>query len=223
MLRLEKLAAVRGERLLFAGLACAIEPGEAVHLVGANGSGKTTLLRILAGLMPPTAGRVLWRGKPLADDAGGYARDMAWLGYRNALKPELTAMQSLRDAALFEGRPATESALLSALDRVGMRNFADLPVAQLSQGQQRRVALARVAACQATLWLLDEPTTALDSIGVGIFHELCQQHLTQGGMLVFANHQALQLDTLPVKPLVMADFARATALQEHACSLSCAI
>lgn len=221
MLTVESLCGLRGGRLLFAGLDACVGPGEALHLVGANGSGKTTLLRMLAGLAPAAGGQVLWSGRPVARLGRQYWREIAWLGHRNGLKAERTALENLRDAALMQGRPADADSLRHALAQMGVAQLAELPVVQLSQGQQRRVALARIAASGARLWLLDEPTTALDSAGSALFDAMCDSHLRHGGMLVFANHHPLS--GLRVRELALADYMDTTYLENAACSLAYAI
>lgn len=221
MLTVESLCGLRGGRLLFAGLDACVGPGEALHLVGANGCGKTTLLRMLAGLAPAAGGQVLWRGSPVARLERQYWRETAWLGHRNGLKAERTALENLRDAALLQRRPADADSLRHALGLMGVAQVAEFPVAQLSQGQQRRVALARIAASGAKLWLLDEPTTALDSRGSALFDAMCDSHLRNGGMLVFANHHPLSV--LRVRELALADYMDTTYLKNAACSLAYAI
>lgn len=191
MLEAISLTATRGDRPIFIGLNLRVESGQAVHVTGPNGSGKSTLLRILAGLLHAESGQIRCNGRPLA--AGRALSDAAYLGHRNGLKAELGALENLSVIAALYGDRSDRAHLQQALAQVGLPEVAGTAVGLLSQGQQRRVALARVLAGAATLWLLDEPTTALDQASIKIFEAVCERHLQSGGMLVFANHTPLQL------------------------------
>ena len=178
------LACRRGHRLLFSGLTFAVRPGQIIWLRGANGSGKTSLLRMLAGLSAPEAGRVNLQGeRPL------------YLAHANALKGDLTVVESLAFLARLHGRKASNDALHSALRRLGVASRHDAPVRTLSQGQKRRVALARLCLePAASIWLLDEPFDALDAGGIETLNELLAEHAGRNGSAVLTSHQALQLD-----------------------------
>jgi heme exporter protein A len=188
-LKAEGLAAFRGERLVFRDLDFAIQPGGALVLAGPNGSGKSTLLRLLAGLVRPMAGRLLWNDADALSDLTGHASRVAYLGHQDAVKPGLTAAENLALPARLSG--GSVSAALAAL---GLEALADLPARMLSAGQKRRLALARLALTKAPLWLLDEPTLGLDSAAIDRFGALLAGHRTAGGIVIAATHVPLPLD-----------------------------
>ena len=188
MLTAEALAVFRGERLVFRNLSFRLPQGGALVLAGANGSGKSTLLRLLAGLVRPMAGRLLWQGADALADLTEHARRVAYVGHLDAVKPGLTVVENLRFAAQIAGRPVTD-----ALDALALRALAELPARMLSAGQKRRLALSRLALSPAPLWLLDEPTIGLDAASVERFGKLLQRHRANGGMVVAATHVALPL------------------------------
>jgi heme exporter protein A len=182
------LACRRGERVVFAGLSFALEAGGALLLLGPNGAGKSTLLRLLAGLLPPAAGTLLWGGADALEDRAAHARRLRYLSHADALKPTLTARENLFFAArLHGGEPE------AALEAMGLAPLADLPVRVLSAGQRRRLALARLALAEAPLWLLDEPSVALDAASVGRLGALLERHRAAGGLVVAATHLPLPL------------------------------
>ncbi|HVH80589.1 MAG TPA: heme ABC exporter ATP-binding protein CcmA, partial [Stellaceae bacterium] len=159
----EDLACRRGERLIFRGLSFALPPGGALLLTGANGSGKSTLLRLLATLLPPEAGRVLWRGTPIAADLPRYRQSLHYVGHLEGIKAALSVRETLGFWAGMRSKaaPTIEVALIA----FGLAPLTDWPCRWLSAGQRRRLALARLLAAPAPLWLLDEPTAALDADG----------------------------------------------------------
>lgn len=173
-------------------VAFAMQPGNALLLLGANGAGKSTLLRVLAGLKRLDGGQVLWNGQDIAEDRPAHAARCAYLGEGNAIKPGLTAVENLRFAAA--GRDVSPA--LAAFD---LTPLADLPARMLSAGQRRRLALARLLVSNATLWLLDEPTLGLDAASVGRLGAVLAAHRAGGGLVVAATHLELPLpgaDTL---------------------------
>jgi heme exporter protein A len=185
MLETSALACERGGQRLFSDLGFVLAPGGLLRVHGANGAGKTTLLRILAGLTRPAAGSVRWRGKEVDDD---YRAEMLFLGHAPALKAELTVIENLEFSAQLSG--LKNSSCGKALQQLGIERLAGLPASYLSQGQQRRAALARLAlAADVPLWLLDEPFAALDDEAIGRVSALCAAHLAAGGMLVLTSHQ----------------------------------
>lgn len=193
MLTAKHLSCIRGERQLFDGLDLAVGPGEWLHVQGENGAGKTSLLRILASLSPPAAGEIRWRGEPLRSLGEDYRREMLFLGHHGAVKEELTPLENLTLAAQLDGTSLDESAALQALARFGLRGREDLPVRFLSAGQKRRVLLARLAVRQATLWILDEPFTALDVKAVDMLSGLIVEHVSGGGIAILTSHQSIPL------------------------------
>jgi heme exporter protein A len=191
MLEARELACLRGERVVFAGVSFRLEPGAALLLTGANGAGKSSLLRLLAGLLPPAAGALLWEGSDALADPAGHARRLRFLSPQDALKPALTARESLRFAARLHGGGGEPDA---ALDALGLLPLAELPVRLLSTGQRRRLALARLALSPAApLWLMDEPTLGLDAASVARLGGLLAGHRARGGAVVAATHLALPL------------------------------
>jgi heme exporter protein A len=184
----------RGDRLLFAALSFRVEAGTCLHVAGENGAGKTSLLRILCGLLAPTAGEVRWRGEPTRKLREAFWEELAYVGHLNGVKDDLTAAENVRFAAAIAGRAWTHGAVRAALRELGLAGFEDRPTRTLSQGQRRRVALARLHfAAPATLWVLDEPFTALDARGVAVLTALIGAHLARGGIVVLTTHQAVEL------------------------------
>jgi heme exporter protein A len=190
MLRIEHLCCARGPRELFRGLSFTADAGELVLVTGPNGSGKTTLLRALAGLTRPVAGTITW-----SDAARGLAESRAYVGHAAGWKDTLTVTENLRLAWQLDAEAAAhdDGAALAALERVGLARQRNLAVARLSQGQRKRLHLARLTNSSRPLWLLDEPGAALDDQGVGVFAELVAAHLGQGGMAAIATHQPLMI------------------------------
>ncbi|MCE2659696.1 MAG: cytochrome c biogenesis heme-transporting ATPase CcmA [Rubrivivax sp.] len=182
----------RGERVLFKGLVLQLQPGEVVWLRGRNGRGKTTLLRILAGLTTPADGEILLQGQPLKGSL--WRSQLTYVAHANALKDDLSATEALAFLVALGGQRAEPAALKAALGRLGVADRARAPVRTLSQGQRRRVALARLALVTTPqLWLLDEPFDALDDIGIGTLNALLAEHSARGGAVLLTSHQALSL------------------------------
>jgi heme exporter protein A len=193
MLTASALSCVRGERRLFSGLDLAVGPGEWLHVQGENGAGKTSLLRILAGLSPAAEGEIRWQGEPIKALAEDYRRHLLFLGHHGAVKEELTPLENLTLAAQLDSTILDETEALRALARFGLRGREDLPVRFLSAGQKRRVLLARLAVRKATLWILDEPFTALDVKAVEMLSGLIVEHVTGGGIAILTSHQSIPL------------------------------
>lgn len=193
MLQVEKLECRRGDRLLFRDLDCTIDAGTLLHVRGPNGSGKTTLLRTLCGLFSPDQGAIRWRGEPIHTLAEDFRRELLYLGHLNGIKGDLTALENLRLAATLAGDRVATGALWTALERIGLRGFEDLPTRMLSQGQKKRVALARLVLSRCPLWVLDEPFTALDLDAVDLLQALIAAQVAAGGITVLTTHQAVAL------------------------------
>jgi heme exporter protein A len=193
VLSVANLACVRGERRLFAGLGFGLAAGEWLHIQGENGSGKTTLLRALVGLSHPDEGEIRWRGETIHALGEEYRREMLYLGHYGAVQEELPPLENLTLAAALDGRNLDEREALIALHRFGLKGREELPVRFLSAGQKRRVLLARLVTRKATLWVLDEPFTALDVKAVDMLSALIADHLQQGGMAILTSHQTMPM------------------------------
>lgn len=194
MLEATNLECVRGERRLFAGVGFRLEGGELLYLQGRNGSGKTSLLRMLCGLTPPAAGEISWRGTPIHRLSDDFRAELCYLGHHNAIKEELTPLENLLASARLADESLSEDAALDALEQVGLAGREDLACRYLSQGQKRRVALARLVHERRALWVLDEPYVALDTAAVDLVAGLIGAHLQRGGLAVLTTHQ-----TVPVR------------------------
>ncbi len=200
LFELRNFACERDERLLFAGLNAAFAAGQVVQVLGPNGSGKTSLLRILAGISADYQGEIRWRGQPLAKVAWEFASDLLYLGHLPGIKKSLTPLENLRWYAAIQGSVADDS-LLQALAEVNLAGYEDTLCYQLSAGQLRRVALARLAFSRATLWILDEPFTALDKKGVAQLEARLASHAAAGGLVLVTSHQDIHVPHLQLLDL----------------------
>lgn len=187
-----QIALWRGDRCLQKNLNGQLQPGHAITLRGPNGCGKTTLIRTLCGLSEPELGDVLWGGAAIRSQRTEFHAQLAYAGHRAGLKDELTARENLRFAAQMGCSDAT--ALNEIITALQLDACADLPVAHLSAGQQRRVTLARVLSSSKPLWILDEPFTHLDQTGRAWLSQRFNQHLQESGLLLLAAHQDTGLD-----------------------------
>ncbi|WP_374325305.1 cytochrome c biogenesis heme-transporting ATPase CcmA [Azonexus sp.] len=201
MLEADNLECVRGERRLFAGLSFKLEAGELLYLQGRNGAGKTSLLRMLIGLLPPEAGAIRWQGEAIARRRDDYHAALCYLGHLNAIKEELTPLENLLAGARLAGETLSEDDAIDALEQVGLAGREDLACKYLSQGQKRRVALARLVIDRRPLWILDEPFVALDVGAVDWLAGLISAHLQRGGMAVMTTHQPVAIPAGTVREL----------------------
>jgi len=192
-LQVQHASVERAGRQLFAPVSFELQASQAMHLQGDNGSGKTSLLRGLCGLSPLSQGQVLWDGQPVQEVREVFLRDVFYLGHALGLKDELSALENLQTTAAMAGQVLHLQEAEQALAAQGMSNRMHLPLRVLSQGQKRRVALARLQVSKARLWLLDEPMVALDSAAQHTLIDLLRAHAAQGGMLLFTSHQALDV------------------------------
>lgn len=201
----ENLAARRGEDLIFVNVSFHLQAGEALILTGKNGSGKSTLLRVIAGLLRPEKGSVT-----VSDSVGAERRPAAeashYLGHRNAMKTELTVAENLDFWRSFLGLgKAAGLSTEEAAEAVGLPGITHLPFGYLSAGQQRRFAFAKLLVAHRPVWILDEPTAALDASADRLFTELIEAHRREGGIVVAATHQPLGLEG--TRELKMTGFA----------------
>ena len=193
MLEVRGLECVRGDHRLFADLNFSLQGGELLRLRGSNGSGKTSLQRILCGLLEPAAGEVLWKGEGIRTQRDEFNADLLYLGHHNGIKAELTGFENLRLSNTLRGETSTDNQIYDALGQIGLAGREDLPTQVLSQGQKRRVALARLLLSDAALWILDEPFAALDVNAVAQLGKLIEGHLQKGRMVVYTTHQEVDM------------------------------
>jgi heme exporter protein A len=192
-LDVDKVHVWRGDRHVLKGVSLNLRPRQLLHVSGPNGTGKTTLLRVACGLLRPEQGRVSWLGKSISSIRVEYQAALAYASHEPALKGDLTALENLRFAVGLKRR-VTAGELRAHLDQTGVAACADLPARVLSAGQRRRVAMARVLAMSASLWLLDEPFTNLDAAGTDLMMGLLQSHVERGGAALVVAHHDLKMD-----------------------------
>jgi heme exporter protein A len=193
-LEAHRLACIRGDLELFAGLSFNIQPGDALWVSGTNGSGKTSLLRLLCGLAAPADGEVRWNGRNIRSLRDEFCSKLIYLGHLNGVKDDLLAWENLVVASTLAGNPVSADEAHEALEQLGLGRAAGLPTRALSQGQRKRVALARLSLGMAMpLWILDEPFTALDKSAVVALCGTIGRHLAGGGMVIYTTHQEIDL------------------------------
>ncbi|MGF1548542.1 MAG: cytochrome c biogenesis heme-transporting ATPase CcmA [Thiotrichales bacterium] len=204
MLEVLSLSCERGDRQLFDEVSFALQPGSLLHVLGRNGSGKTTLLRTLCGLFFASAGEIRWNGRPVAEQGEEYRKDLLYLGHLNGIKLDLTAEENLHIAAALDADDAAPAAIGEALRQIGLAGFEDLPAKVLSQGQKRRVALARLLLSSARIWVLDEPFTALDVAAVEQLQQIIAAFVQRGGIVILTTHQEVPLTSGQIQRLHLA-------------------
>ena len=196
MLEAVNLECVRGDRTLFSDLSFPLNSGVLLRIAGTNGSGKTSLLRILCGLLSPTQGEVRWRGSDIRALREEYWKEIIYLGHSSAVKDELTATENLMVACTLAGMNVTHEQASAALHCFGLARCEALPAKVLSQGQRRRVSLARLILSEKLpLWILDEPFIALDTAAVDYVQTLIAEHVARGAMVVLTTHQEAPIAT----------------------------
>lgn len=198
-LAVSNLSCIKQDRVLFENLDWTLEPNTIMHLVGDNGAGKTSLLRIVAGLSDAAEGEVLWNGENITHAREDYFSDMVYLGHKVALNGWLTPVENLEYWANLQGLGYSID-YYGLLTQMGLVGLEDIPVRQLSAGQQRRVSLCRLLMKSAILWILDEPFNALDVAGRELLQRMLEQHVANGGMILLTSHHDLET-TLPIKKL----------------------
>lgn len=189
----ENLLCVRGERAVFSRLNFRMEAGEALLLLGPNGSGKTSLLRLMAGLLKPADGRLIWEDMADQGDREAHSQRIHYVGHHDAIKPVLSVRENLRFWARLHDPKTGDGTTVAALARFGLSRLADVPGKMLSAGQRRRLNLSRLLAAPALLWLLDEPTVALDRASVKVLEAVIAAHRAEGGMVVLSTHADVDL------------------------------
>jgi len=198
-LEANNLQCIRGDRELFTDLSFELESSQLMMLEGRNGSGKTTLLRTLCGLYIAEQGEVLWNGLSIKKQDETFRRELLYLGHLNSIKGDLSVLENLRINCLLAGDVVSHEDLMAALDTIGLYAFEDYPTSQLSQGQKRRVALARLLVSKASLWILDEPFVALDVAAVELLQSIIAKHVDNGGMVILTTHQEVPLTSGEIK------------------------
>lgn len=189
MLAIQALSFQRHYHDLLQNLQCQVDYGQLLQVTGKNGAGKTTLLRLLAGLLTPTRGDVCYAGRSIYTSGRVYASQIAYLGHTNAIKPGLTVAENLLSHAALMGNP--QNNINAILEQFNLKRVAEKLAYQLSQGQQRRLGLAKVVITQKPLWILDEPFAALDQPGIDQINQCLEHHLKYHGIAVIATHQPL--------------------------------
>ncbi len=188
------MACERGGKPLFVEVDVRAPPGLALILTGRNGSGKSTLLRALAGLNEPIAGTVSWNGATVTPGSSAWRATLAYAGHKSGHKDDLSVAENLELACALDGSDVDASGCIQALERVGLRRRRALQVKRLSQGQKQRLTLARLSLSRRPLWLLDEPSAALDTDARALLADILREHLERGGVAVVATHDAIDLD-----------------------------
>ncbi len=202
MLDVQQLSCIRDKRILFDNLNFSVFAGDLIQIEGQNGAGKTTLLRIIAGLASADQGEVLWQGRSIYEDRAAFHQHLLFLGHNAGVKRELTAFENLlfyqKMHSVFD-----EEKLWYALARAGLAGREDIPAAQLSAGQNRRIALARLWVSDARLWILDEPLTAIDKHGVSVLEATFNAHIQKGGIILFTTHQDMSFDNVSLRRVTL--------------------
>ncbi|WP_088330423.1 cytochrome c biogenesis heme-transporting ATPase CcmA [Lacimicrobium sp. SS2-24] len=198
-LSVNNLSCVKRDRVLFEGLDFTVQSGQLLHIQGPNGAGKTSLLRILVGLAESESGQVLWDQQRIQDVTQDFAGQLIYCGHKYAVNHHLSGAENLKYWCRMQGL-AEDVDIFAVLDELGLVGLETLPAGQLSAGQQRRIALARLWLKPASLWVLDEPFTALDSSAIRLLSEKMEQHLKNEGLIILTSHQPLALSH-PVRTL----------------------
>ena len=193
-LSVENLALVRGDRMLFEKLNFKLENGSVLYLQGANGTGKTTLLRSVCGLSKPYFGHINWGGESIDSLAEDYSKNVLYIGHLPGIKEDLNALENLQFSLALTGTTVAKDHVTEVLNSLGLAKGLHLPTRMLSQGQKRRVVLARLWLQHLPLWILDEPFTALDSVATDLLKQKIESFANDGGMVVMTSHQDFTLN-----------------------------
>ncbi len=214
MLNVVQLSCERDDRMLFSNLSFQLDRGEILQIEGRNGAGKTSLLRIIAGFSSSLDGDIFWNDQPLSKVYADFRLDCFFLGHKPGLKLDLTPLENLTWRAKLANTAINREVLLSALDRVQLTGYEDIPCSHLSAGQLRRVAFAGLIASRARLWILDEPFTAIDIEGVSWLERLFDEHTQHGGMVLITSHQPLNDRQGKLRKLNLERFALQRSAEE---------
>tara|TARA_R110001592_G_scaffold50620_10_gene156503 strand:+ start:8389 stop:9027 length:639 start_codon:yes stop_codon:yes gene_type:complete len=190
-LEVKQLFSERDDRVLFSDLCFQLNAGQLLQIAGPNGSGKTSLLRILAGLSSRYEGDVLWQGKSLQRQRHDYLQQLLYIGHGAGIKAVLSPLENLRWSCALRGLADSDALIMAALDKVGLGGFEEQPCFSLSAGQQRRANLARLFCIPASLWILDEPFTAIDQRGVAEIEKWLSEFVSDGGAILLTTHHSL--------------------------------
>ncbi len=188
-LTLDNIAFLRNNQILFHSVSFGLKPSEMLQITGANGSGKSTLLRIIAGYLLPEQGDILWQGKSIFQQMDDYQQEIHYLGHQNALRPQLTVFENLEVIGALQANKAEKARVLTILQRLELEHTVDRQAHSLSAGQKRRLAFARLLLNPRKIWILDEPTTALDAPGQILLTALLDEHKKTNGIVIVATHQ----------------------------------
>ena len=194
-LTVKNLSCWRNEQALFSGLSLSLSPKNIIFLQGENGSGKTSLLRILCGFRLPDEGEIRWGDKSISS-IPEYFENISYVGHKNGIKDELTVEENLN--LMRSMATASNVKTEDVLKKIGLFQRSDVLARQLSAGQKRKLALARLMMTENSFWVLDEPFTSLDTATVKFFEQLIKQHITRGGMLILTSHHEIDLSGLSV-------------------------
>ena len=192
-IEVKQLESIRRDNILFQDINFQLNDGELLQIDGVNGSGKSTMLRICAGLTQASEGNVYWNEKSINECRYQYQQVMTYIGHTNGVKDALTAKENLNVIHALSGREDRLDHNL-ILKQIGLPDMEDVLLGKMSAGQKRRIGLTRLIINASKLWLLDEPFTSLDVIGKGIIEKLIVNHCQNGGMVIFATHQAMEIE-----------------------------
>jgi len=201
----KKLTCVRGERIVFTDLDFSIDEGKILCLKGPNGSGKSTLLRVMAGLLRPINGKLLWNDSSIYDDEGFFRSLIHYVGHQDAIKSALTVEENLKFWAEINSGGIDKDCVQKSLKQFCLESISKLPARYLSAGQRRRLNLSRLCSTWAPLWLLDEPANSLDMESLDILFSVISDHVNKGGMVAIATHENIDVNSNSLDITMFAD------------------